>query len=77
MLFRSLLSREGQIVFQKLTNTPINSEESMRIDIPKDAIPPELRRLDGVKYMLSDRPEFMDLKPIYETLEKAMAEKKK
>ena len=72
-----LLSREGQIVFQKLTNTPINSEESMRIDIPKDAIPPELRRLDGVKYMLSDRPEYMDLKPIYETLEKAMAEKKK
>ena len=72
-----LLSREGQIVYQKITNTPINSEESMRIDISKDAIPPELRRLDGVKYLLFDRPEFMDMKPIYETLERAMAEKKK
>lgn len=72
-----LLSKEGQIVYQRITNTPINSEESMRIDIPKDAIPPEYRRLDGVKYLLFDRPEFMNMKPIYETLDKALAEKKK
>lgn len=72
-----LLSREGQIAYQKVTNTPINSEESMRTDIPKEMIPPGDRRLDGVQYMLFDRPEFMDMKPIYELLDRAMAERKK
>jgi ABC-type Fe3+ transport system substrate-binding protein len=72
-----LFSREGQIAYQKVSNTPINSEESMRIDIPKDVISPEDRRVDGVKYMLSDRPEYMEMKPIYDVLDRAMAEKKK
>jgi ABC-type uncharacterized transport system YnjBCD substrate-binding protein len=34
-----LLSREGQTAFQRAANTPTNSEESMRIDIPKEMIP--------------------------------------
>ena len=72
-----LLSREGQVVYQKVANTPINSEESMRSDIPKETIPPADRRLEGVKYMLFDRPEFMEMKPIYELLDRAMAERKK
>lgn len=72
-----LLSKEGQIVYQKVANTPINSEESMRIDIPKETIPLEDRRLEGVEYMLFDRPEFMDMKPIYELLDRALAERKK
>ena len=72
-----LLSREGQTAYQKATNTPINSEESMRNDIPKEMIPAEDRRLEGVKYMLFDRPEFMDMKPIYELFDRAMAERKK
>lgn len=72
-----LLSREGQIAYQKVSNTPINSEESMRIDIPKDVISPEYRRVDGVKYLLSDRPEYMEMKPIYDVLDRALAEKKK
>jgi len=72
-----LLSREGQLAFHKIANTPINTEESMRIDVPKDMIAAEDRRVDGVKYMLFDRPEFMDMKPIYDLLERATAEKKK
>ncbi len=72
-----LFSREGQTAYQKATNTPINSEESMRNDIPKEMIPAEDRRLEGVKYMLFDRPEFMDMKPIYEFFDRAMAETKK
>jgi ABC-type Fe3+ transport system substrate-binding protein len=72
-----LLSKEGQIAYQKVTNTPINSEESMRTDIAKDVIPAEDRRVDGVKYLLFDRPEFMEMKPIYEVLDRALAEKKK
>lgn len=33
-----LLSREGQTAFQRTANTLTNSEESMRIDIPKDMV---------------------------------------
>src|SRR5713226_242959 len=69
-----LLSREGQTAYQEVTNTPINSEESMRTDIPKEVIPSEDRRLEGVKYMLFDRPEFMEMKPIYKLLDRAMAD---
>jgi len=72
-----LLSREGQIAFQRAANTPFNSEESMRIDIPKDMIPAEIRRIDGVKYFLADRPEFMDMAPIYELVDKALAQSRK
>jgi ABC-type Fe3+ transport system substrate-binding protein len=72
-----LLSREGQTVYQKVSNTPINTEESMRVDIPKDIIPAEDRRVDGVKYLLFDRPEFMEMKPIYDVLDRALSEKKK
>ena len=72
-----LLSREGQLAYQKIANTSSNSEESLRIDIPKEMIPAELRRSDSVKYLMSDRPEYMDMKPIYEVLDRALAEKKK
>jgi hypothetical protein len=46
----------------------------MRTDIPKDMIPAEVRRIDGVKYFLSDEPEFMDMVPIYDVLDKALAQ---
>jgi len=72
-----LLSREGQIAFQRAVNTPTNSEESMRVDIPKDMIPADVRRIDGVKYILADSPEFMNMAPIYEVLDKALAQSKK
>ena len=72
-----LLSREGQIAFQRAANTPFNSEESMRIDIPKDMIPAEIRRIDGVKHFLADRPAFMDMAPIYELVDKALAQSRK
>ena len=71
-----LLSREGQIAFQRAANTPTNSEESMRFDIPKDMVPADVRRIDGVKYLLADRPEFMNMAPIYEVLDKALAQSK-
>jgi iron(III) transport system substrate-binding protein len=72
-----LLSRGGQNAFQRTANTLFNSEESMRIDIPKDMISAELRRIDGVKYFLADKPEFMDMAPIYEVVDKALAQSKK
>ena len=59
-----LPSQEGQIGFQRVTNTPFNSDESMRIDIPKDMIPADVRRTESVKYFLADKPEFMEVAPI-------------
>jgi hypothetical protein len=37
----------------------------------------DLRRVDGVKYLLVDRPEYIDMQPIYDIVEKAMAAGKK
>ena len=71
-----LLSREGQIALQRATNTPTNSEESLRLDIPKDMVRSEVRRVDGVKYWLAEKPEFMDMAPIYEIVAKALAQAK-
>ena len=69
-----LLSREGQMAFQRTVNTPYNSEESLRMDIPKDMVRTEVRRVEGVKYFLAEKPEFMDMAPIYETVAKALAQ---
>ena len=49
----------------------------MRIDIPKDMVAADARRLDDVTYLLADKPEFMDMAPIYEVLDKALAQAKK
>jgi len=72
-----LLSREGQFAFQRVVNTPTNSEESMRVDVPKDMIPADIRRIDGVKYVLAEKAEFMNMAPIYEVLDKALSQSKK
>jgi iron(III) transport system substrate-binding protein len=72
-----LLSREGQTVFQRAANTPNNSEESLRTDVPKDLVRSEVRRVDGVKYLLVDRPEYIDMAPIYDIVEKALVQAKK
>ena len=67
------LSREGQTALQKIANTPTNSLESMRVDIPKDVVTADERRVEGVKYLLSDQPEYMDMNPIYKVLTDAAA----
>lgn len=72
-----LLSREGQNALQRAGNTPENSEESLRTDIPKDMVRGEVRRVEGVKYMLVDKPEYIDMAPIYEIVDKAMAGRRK
>jgi len=71
-----LFSREGQTAFQRVANTPTNSEESMRIDISKEMVRAEVRRTDDVKYLLAERPEFMEMAPIYEIVAKALAQTK-
>jgi len=72
-----LLSREGQTVFQRAANTPNNSEESLRTDVPKDMVRSEVRRIEGVKYLLVDKPEYIEMGPIYQIVEQALAQAKK
>jgi ABC-type Fe3+ transport system substrate-binding protein len=65
-----LLSREGQIAFQFHEK---RLADSLRIDIPKDDILPEVRRVQGVKYFSAENPEFLDPKPIRDLISKATA----
>jgi ABC-type Fe3+ transport system substrate-binding protein len=71
-----LLSREGQTAFQRAANMSTNSEESMRVDISKEMVRADIRRIHGVKYLLAERPEFMDMAPIYDLVSKALAQAK-
>ena len=72
-----LLSRDGQTALQRAVNTPNNSEESLRTDIPKDMVRSEVRRIDGAKYIFVDKPEYMDMAPIQDIVEKALAQRKR
>jgi iron(III) transport system substrate-binding protein len=67
------LSRKGQMALQN-TNDPLGSEfrNSLRIDIPKDKIPPEHRLVEGVKYLDVTRPEFSDMAPIFKLAKEIM-----
>jgi len=66
------LSRRGQIALQKLgdVDDPANSR---RIDIPKDDIPPDNRLLPGMKYFDVVKPEYGDMKPIFDLARDIMA----
>src|SRR5689334_3025121 len=56
------LSRQGQIVWQRTMNTKeVEPSDSMRIDIPKDDVMPEARRVEGRKYRVVG---FLDQKPL-------------
>jgi ABC-type Fe3+ transport system substrate-binding protein len=72
-----LLSREGQTALQRAANTPFNSEESLRTDVPKEMVRSEVRRVDGIKYLMAEKPEYMDMAPILEIVEKALAQSKR
>jgi iron(III) transport system substrate-binding protein len=62
-----LLSREGQIAYQKIVKGP----DSLRTDIPKDDVPPSRRRVEGVNYVVTDRPEWMEIQPILNIIKEA------
>jgi iron(III) transport system substrate-binding protein len=66
------LSRKGQIALQKLgdVDDPANSR---RIDIPKEDIPPENRLQPGMKYFDVVKPEYGDMKPIFDLAKDIMA----
>ncbi len=57
------LSREGQLITQKIGGGG-EGVDSLRIDISKDDVPQNYRRQKGIKYFYTDKPEWMDMKPV-------------
>ena len=72
-----LLSREGQMTWLEYNSRREADYDSMREDIPKEKVSPRGRRVQGVKYLMTDRPEWMDMSPIYEVIKRALATAKK
>jgi iron(III) transport system substrate-binding protein len=74
-----LLSREGQIAYQRLFAQGNDGPDSLRIDIPKDKVPRGNRRPDGdeSRYPFVDRAEWMDQAPIRKFIKEVMEQRKK
>ena len=70
-----LLSRKGQLAFMRASSAAgENALDSLRIDIPKDHVPPENRRTEGAKYLDLITPERSDSGPILKVFNEALAE---
>lgn len=52
-----LLSREGQMAFQKMSALEGSGADSLRVDIPKSDVAPNYRRREGAKYFIQDVTE--------------------
>jgi iron(III) transport system substrate-binding protein len=74
-----LLSREGQITYQRIFTEGNDGPDSLRIDIPKDKVPRGNRRppSDPNRYPIVDRAEWMDMAPIRGFIKEALAQRKK
>ncbi len=72
-----LLSREGQVAFQENYGEVPGGADSRRIDVPKDKIRPEFRRIDGVRYFDAERPEYADPKPIRDLMNRFLKTERK
>jgi iron(III) transport system substrate-binding protein len=74
-----LLSREGQIAYQRLFTEGNDGPDSLRIDIPKDKVPRGNRRpqADPNRYPLVDRAEWMDQEPIRKFVREVMEQRKR
>jgi len=68
-----LLSREGQISFQKSQG----SCDSARIDVPKDDVPPISRRTDGVQYFRLWDLEWMEGDAVRKFIDESLKEPQK
>lgn len=67
-----LLSREGQIVYQKVDP----EKDSLRIDIPKDSVLPHVRRARGGEYLVLAGPGFKNMDQIEKMVKEAWKRKK-
>lgn len=67
-----LLSRSGQIALQRRTAPAESPADSLRIDIPKDEVPFEQRRLSDIKYLDTGKPDWMDMKQVLDVVNEAL-----
>lgn len=67
-----LLSREGQMAYQKMFQGP----DSLRIDIPKNDVPPGRRRTEGQNYVVTDTAEWMDIGHIQKFIDNLLTAKR-
>jgi ABC-type Fe3+ transport system substrate-binding protein len=72
-----LLSQEGQNAYQTVFAQLHDVRQSMREDISKDIIPPAYRRINGVKYIYSGRPDWLDTTEVAKLIKEAQQEPKK
>lgn len=64
------LSREGQRLIQRVVNTVVlETFDSMRVDIPKDDVRADGRRVEGYKYLVVG---FRDPKPVLKFLDEVL-----
>jgi iron(III) transport system substrate-binding protein len=69
-----LLTREGQMAYQKAYTTG-SGADSLRIDIPKDDVHPDARRVERGKYFLTDNPEWEDMTSILKFIDEVWKRK--
>jgi ABC-type Fe3+ transport system substrate-binding protein len=67
-----LLSRRGQIAVQQRTMNAESPADSLRTDIPKEYVPFQSRRLDGIKYVDTGEPGMLNMKPILDVVNDAL-----
>jgi len=74
-----LLSREGQIAYQRIFTEGNDGPDSLRIDIPKEKVPRGNRRpqADPNRYPFVDRAEWMDMSSIRSFLKDVMEQRKR
>jgi ABC-type Fe3+ transport system substrate-binding protein len=67
-----LLSRNGQIALQKTLAKSESPPDSLRIDIPKDDVPLNSRRVEGVNYIDTSKPGWQSMKPVLQIMNEAL-----
>jgi ABC-type Fe3+ transport system substrate-binding protein len=74
-----LLSRDGQIAYQRIFTQGNDGPDSLRIDIPKDKVPRGNRRPQGEanRYPSVDRADWMDMSSIRSFIKEVLAERKR
>jgi len=70
------LSREGQTAYQN-SKIGFGGADSLRLDVPKDDVPPEARRQPEGKYLMINKPEWFDMTPIQTVVKEALSDKQK
>jgi len=72
------LSRDGQLDYQTVSaNDPEGIEGSLRIDVPRDLVSPRNRIVAGANYVPQWTPDMIDMKPVRQIIDEALANTQK